>query len=182
MRNKCLWLPLTTVALLGLAACGGDDQATPSGLSCTSLAPLVAGANTDTNCVGNCTIENERAIADNNFGSAGVFRFDGTGSGSVAANVKANNGGMFAVGTRVGVIWSATAATQSGVAYQLNTYLAGVMQDSFVLGYNGNGTSERAEVHNVQTTTRAYDTVEFKFLRTAGTTTGSATVYELCSD
>lgn len=182
MLVKTRLLPLAVLLVLGVSACGGGSASTPSGLSCKSLSPLLDGPNSSTSCSGRCSVEQFQSVSDGSFGSAAVFRFENNASGSVAVSANARGGGMFAAGTQLGVIWSATASSQSGVLYQLNTYRSGVMQDSFALGGNGDGTSAREELHSTRTTTLPYDMVEFRYLRASGTTTGTASVYELCAD
>lgn len=174
------------VALLGLTACGGGGDTGgasggPSGLSCTSLAPLVDGPSSTANCAGTCKVDRASAAADGNFDSAAVLRMDGTAAGFVAVSAKASGGGMFAAGTTVGAIYDIGASSQQAVSYQLNTYLGGVLQDSFTIRTDGQGSLASAPSSTKNTATRPYDTVEFRYSRGSGTTSGRAGVYEFCS-
>lgn len=184
MRTMTKNLLLLTAMTAGLAACNGDGGSNAAGLTCRPLDPLVDGANQTFNCAagGGCSIDNAASAADGNFGSSATLRQNGATSGFAAVNVKASNGGMFARGTTVGVIWEASAATQNGVTFQLNTYLAGAMQDSFSLYSAGTGSPAQPIAHSSRTTTLPYDTVEFRYLRASGTSTGTASVYEICAD
>lgn len=184
MRAANKTMLLMAAVTVVLSACNGGDGSNAAGLTCRSLDPLVDGANQTFNCAagGGCSIDHAASAADGNFGSSATLRQSGATSGFAAVNVKASNGGVFARGTTVGVIWEAAAATQNGVSYQLNTYLAGVMQDSFVLHSDSTGSPAQPIAHSSRTTTLPYDTVEFRYLRATGTTTGIASVYELCAD
>ena len=182
MRSTAIRMLMISAMAMGLAACGNGGDDNPAGITCRSLAPLLDGPNSETACTGTCTVDNRSAAADGNFGSKATLTMQGTASGFAAVSARARGGGMFAAGTRVSVIYEASSATQSGVSFQLNTYLAGAMQDSFVLSSDGVGSPSRATSRSGGTATRPYDTVEFRYVRGSGTTTGSASAYEFCSD
>ena len=173
--------PLAAMALLGLSACGGGGG-NASGVSCRSLAALVDGLNTDINCTGTCAVDRAGAAADGNSGSAARLRMEGTAAGSVAVSARASGGGTFAAGTVVGVIYEVGESNQDVVTFQLNTYLAGVAQDSFTLRTDARGSFATPAERASNTATRPYDTVEFKYMRGSGSSSGSAGVYEFCSD
>ena len=182
MREIQIWMLVATV-VTGLSACGGDGG-NAAGLSCASLAPLVDGANATNNCVagGGCSVDNAGNAADGKSGSAATLSQNGATSGYVAVDVKASGGGMFAAGTRLGVIYEASASSQTGFFLQLNTYLVGAMQDSFNVASDNAGSPARPIARGSFTTTRPYDTVEFRYVRASGSSTGIAKVYELCAD
>ena len=179
MRNIKVW-PLAATVVVGLAACDGGGNS--AGLSCASLAPLLDGPNSDTNCTGNCAVDQLGAAADGNFGSASRLRMDGTASGSVAVSAHTSGGGMFAIGTTVGVIYEIGESSQQLVTYQLNTYLRGAAQDSFTIRVDQRGSFAAPVSRYSNTATRPYDTVEFKYTRGTGSVSGTVGVYEFCSD
>lgn len=174
-------LPL--LLALGLAACSGNGE-NAAGLSCRSLAPLLDGPNASNVCAAGegCRVDKAGNAADGDFGSAATLRQGGITNGFVAVSARASGGGMFAAGTVVGVIWEASAAAQNGLSFQLNTYLAGAIQDSKTLYSAGAGSPERPITQDSLTTTRPYDSVEFRYVRTQGSETGTARVYEFCAD
>lgn len=181
MGMKFLQKPTVVLSVLALAACGGAGS-NSAGLSCNSLAPLLDGPNSDANCTGNCTVEASAAAADGNFGSASRLRMEGTASGSVAISARASGGGTFGVGSVVGVIYDIGASNQQLVTYQLNTYLGGVAQDSFTIRLDREGSFAEPVARYSNTATRPYDTVEFKYMRGSGSVSGTAGVYEFCSN
>ena len=179
MGQKFLLKSMAALSVLALAACGGGNSA---GLSCASLDSLVDGPNSDVNCTGTCAVDNLGAAADGKFGSASRLRMDGTASGSVAVSARARGGGTFAIGSTLGVIYDIGESTQQLVTYQLNTYLGGVAQDSFTIRNDVNGSFSEPALRYSNTATRPYDTVEFKYTRGSGSASGTAGVYEFCSD
>lgn len=177
---------IAALVLSGLSACSGGSgeggaSGGPSGLSCTTLAPLVDGPSSTANCTGTCRVNRASAAADGNFDSAAVLQMEGAASGFVSVSAKARGGGMFAAGTTVGVIYDIGASTQQAVTYQLNTYLAGALQDSFTIRTDAQGSFASAPSSTKNTATRPYDTVEFRYSRASGSESGSAGVYEFCS-
>lgn len=180
MGHNVLFKMMAAFGVAVLAACGGGGG-NPAGVTCASLDPLLDGPNANNMCAGpsGCSVEQAGNAADGNFGSAATLIQRDTTSGFVAVDAGASGNGMFAAGTLVGVIWEASAAMQTGVSYQLNTYLLGVLQDSFVLATDS--ANARSISSTSQTTTRPYDSVEFRVTRASGTTTGTAKVYEFCN-
>ncbi len=180
MGQKILLKSMAALSVLALSACGGGGNS--AGLSCTSLAPLLDGPNSDANCTGNCAVDQLAAAADGDFGSASRLRMDGTASGSVAVSAHASGGGTFGIGSVVGVIYDIGASSQQLVTYQLNTYLRGAAQDSFTIRVDREGSFASPVSRYSNTATRPYDTVEFKYMRGSGSVSGTAGVYEFCSD
>lgn len=167
------------VGLVALtAACGGGNQ-NAAGISCQAIG---GGAQSATACASGCSVEDPAAAADGNMASFATLTEAAGAGGVVSVTSVPRNGVSYPAGTPAGVIFDADAATQTSPVWTVTTYLNGTVQDTDRVSADGAGSPERPIQHSSIATTKAFDSIQFSFTRSAGVTAETVRAYELCTD
>lgn len=175
-------LPYGLITALLLTACSSDgERPLPAGRVCEGFAPGT-GVGSSGLC-SLCTMESLPAAIDGEAATPALLRFDRGGSGQLDLRTVPAGNETYAAGREVGVVIGYAFDASVNPQLLLNTYLDGVLQESFDLrdSTDGVGGERRERELRRFSTLLAFDALELAYRQGGSTNAAEFEVYELCS-
>lgn len=174
--------------VLGLLAGCGSSGGGGGGNLLSGCAAITGGGTRTAETIGatcaGCDVTNSGQAIDGNGASFATLVMPDTASGTVALRAIAQDGVVFAAGSRVGMVHSISYGTSTGLAIVVRTFLDGMQQEQFNFS-TGSGSSDQAPSEPGRasyTTVMQYDAVELDFTRAAGSGPVNARVHAFCAN